>query len=76
VRRDIVARQSIATFLCIASATRDELRQVAVARAIGREQSQLGAIVEREFAADDELQPAIPGSQMGANNDPPASTHR
>jgi hypothetical protein len=53
-RRDIVARQCVASFLRATPPAGDELRQVAVARAVGGEQHELRAVPERHLAADDE----------------------
>ena len=68
MRRDVGARQRVAALGRAAPATGDELREVAVARTVRREQHELHAIGQRELAADDELQSAGFGRQMGADD--------
>jgi hypothetical protein len=68
---DIVARAKVPlTALrrpCVMSCA-----EIAVRRAVGRVEDELQAIGQREFAADDQRQPGIPGGEMRA---PPATEH-
>ncbi len=58
-RRDIVPRQPVAAFRGVAPATGDELRQVAVASAVMREQDEPRAVDEGDFTAEDQGQTSI-----------------
>jgi len=51
----------------VAPATGDELRQVAVAFTVGREQHELHAVGERQLAAEDQWQRHVLGREMSAH---------
>ncbi len=66
-RGDVVALERVGALLRLPPPARDELRQVAVARAIGREQHDLDAVAERELAADHQWQAGVLGREMRAD---------
>ncbi len=67
-RRDVVAAKRVAALRRVAPAAGDQLRQVAVARAIGDEQHDLHAVDERHLAADHERQAGFLRRKMRADD--------
>jgi hypothetical protein len=64
----MVTGERVTAFRCIASAVRQQLRQVAVARPIGGEQHEPHIVDERDLAADDELQARILRREVRADD--------
>ena len=65
--RDVGARQSVRALDRIPTPVRDQLGQIAVTLAIGREQDKSGRIGQREFAAEYQRQPGVLRREMRAN---------
>ncbi len=63
-RGDILDGQLVATLVCASPTIRDQLRQVAVALAIGRQQQQFHAAAQGDFSTDQQCQPVFFGFDM------------
>jgi hypothetical protein len=67
-RGDVLARKLVTTLHRLPPSARDQLRKIAVTRAVGREQDELRRVGERELAADDERQAGVLRREMRADD--------